>query len=89
MCVLLCANKRPIPLFEKYFTLNVNIFDETVKISQFFMTNSRKLTYGSLKNQICNFLLYVYRIHTYRNNSGMILYLTMAPGKGTVYPMKT
>jgi hypothetical protein len=48
MCVLLFANKRSIPVFEKYFARDVNIFDETVKISQFFATNSEKLTYGSL-----------------------------------------
>ena len=48
MCVLLCANKQPIARFEKYFDQDVNIFDELVKISQFFATNSEKLTDGSL-----------------------------------------
>jgi len=50
MCVLLCANKRSIARLEKYFGQDVNIFDEMVKISQFFATNSRKLTGGSLEN---------------------------------------
>lgn len=50
MCVLLCANKRSIARLEKYFGQDVNIFDEMVKISRFFATNSRKLTGGSLEN---------------------------------------
>jgi hypothetical protein len=50
LCVLLCANKQPIARFEKYFDQDVNIFDELVKISQFFATNSEKLTDGSLGN---------------------------------------
>lgn len=49
MCVLLCANKQRIARLEKYFARDVNIFDEIVKISQFFATNSRKLTSGSLE----------------------------------------
>lgn len=59
MCVLLYANKLHILSLGKYFGQNVNIFDGMVKISHFFTTSHGKLTIGSLKYQVCDFLLYV------------------------------